>query len=168
MHPELITNSVNPRSVVSFFNSISSIPDFSHKLSLVTLLGESSVGPEFTALFVAFINNRLDKLVHPKEILEMKDDERVGAKLMDCIGVSDKYRPDIASILNTRIINYSLKFAESNKIDDKLISRFTYLATEDILGDDLKYVLVKKLVNGNKSKFQKLIANSKIADMCLK
>lgn len=168
LHPELVTNKSNPRSVVSFFNVISSIPDFSKQLDLVQMLGEASVGPEFSSLFVSFINNRLDKLITPKEMLDIKDDEVLSRKLSECVGKDEQYRPDIASILNTRLINYTLNFAENNPVDKRIIDRCIFLATENILGSDLQYVLVKKLLNGNKQKFQKMMVNESVVAMTLK
>jgi hypothetical protein len=42
------------------------------------------------------------------------------------------------------------------------------LATEDVFTDDLKYVLVKKILNGNKQKFQKLMVNPEVMKMAMK
>jgi hypothetical protein len=74
MHPELVTTDVNSRSVSMFFNSISSVKSFDDSLPLIQMIGEGSVGPEFSSLFTMFINNKLDKMISPENIF--KQDEK--------------------------------------------------------------------------------------------
>lgn len=169
MNPDLISARVNPRSITTFFNCISSIPDFTSKLPLIQMIGEGSVGPEFSTMFTTFINNRLDKLVSPKDILLHDNESYILGELRSCIGTGDSYRADIASILTTRLINFTVMYAENNTITQKTIDRLIKLMTDpDTLTDDLKYVLVKKVLNGNKQKFQKLMSNADVIKMSLK
>lgn len=167
LNPEIVSTKVNPRSIVTFFNTISSIPDFSKNLDLIQMLGEASVGPEFASMFTAFINNRLDKIMKPQDILFKGTHEELAKSLLECVGMGDTYRADIASVLMTRTINHALVYAETNTINSTLIERLTYLSLEELFTNDLKYVLVKKLLNGNKQKFQKLTANEQVSDMLL-
>lgn len=170
MHPELIEKhkDLNPRSITTFFNAISSIKDFSKELPLINMIGDGSVGPEFSQLFAMFINNRLDKLITPHDILLHDNEQHVLTELKKAIGDGDNYRADIASILTTRMINYGIHYSETNTIYQKTIDRLITLCTEDILTDDLKYVLVKKFLNGNKQKFQKMMTNAKVLEMSMK
>jgi len=168
MHPELITQKVNPRSVTTFFNSISSIEKFEESLPLIQMIGEGSVGNEFSSMFVMFINNKLDKIISPKDILE-KDEDYVVSSLNKIIGKDDEYRADIASVISTRLINYSLVFASKNSVDQNMITRITNLLTKyKIFTSDLNYVIVKELLNGNKLKFSKLMLNNKVMEMTTK
>lgn len=168
LNPELVTEGCNARAITTFFNSISSIEDFSQELGLIQMIGEGSVGIEFSTMFVLFINNKLDKLVNPKEILLSADEKKVFDDLKMCIGTNNSYRADIASVLTTRLINFTLHYSENNSIMQKTIDRLIKLGTDTIINDDLKYVLVKKLLNGNKQKFQKLMADTKIMEMAMK
>lgn len=169
MNPELISAKVNPRSITTFFNAISSIPDFSTQLPLIQMIGEGSVGPEFSTMFTTFINNKLDKLISPKDILLHANESFILGELRGCIGRDKDYRADIASILTTRLINYTINYAETNPITQANIDRLTKLMTDpDTLTDDLKYVLVKRVLNGNKAKFQKLMVNPDVIKMSLK
>ena len=45
------------------------------------MCGEGTVGPEVATLFSSFINNRLDKLISPKEILLGTGDKAIADKL---------------------------------------------------------------------------------------
>ena len=169
LHPELVTEKINARSITTFYNCISSIEDFEKNLPLVQMIGEGSVGPDFATMFTLFINNKLDKLITPKAILLNDSDSYVIGELRNCIGQGDNYRADIASILTTRIINFTIQYAETNPIDQKVIDRLIKLTTDaDTFTDDLKYVLIKKILNGNKQKFQKLMLNTEVMKIAVK
>jgi len=169
MHPELVSQKVNPRAITNFFNSISSIPDFMKALPLIQMCGEGSVGPEFTVLFTTFINNKLDKLVTPKDMLLHDNEAFILGELRSCIGRGNDYRADIASVLATRLINWTLHYSENNTIAQKQIDRLiTYATDPDTFTDDLKYILVKKILNGNKQKFQKMMLNQEVIKMSMK
>lgn len=168
-NPEIVSPLVNPRAITKFFDSISSIKQFEDSLPLISMIGEGSIGNEASNLFTMFINNRLDKLITPKELLQGADDATVFKKLEDAVGTTDKYRADIASILTTRLINYSLLFASENTVEQKHITRLINLIKEPtLLTNDLKYHLVKKLVVGNKQKFQKFLNDPVVQDYVLK
>lgn len=172
MHPEIVTAEVNPRSITTFFNCISSFKKFEDELPMIQMIGEGSVGGEVATLFNVFINNRLDKLISPKDIIHLKDEVDVRTKLLDAIcngGSANDYRADIASIMTTRLINYALHYAEDNKIGQDIIDRLIFLVKdEDIFTDDLKYHIVKKVINGNKQKFQKFLFDDSVQDYATK
>ncbi len=171
MHPELVTEKCNARSIVTFFNAISSIPDFAAEsaLSLIQMIGEGSVGPEFATMFTTFIHNKLDKLVTPKDLLLHDNEAYIIGEFRNCVGKGNDYRADIASVLTSRLINYTLHYAEKNTIYQKQIDRLTRFAIdEETLASDLQYVLVKKIINGNKQKFQKMMTNQKVMEMVMK
>jgi hypothetical protein len=169
MHPELVTQKTNARSIVTFYNSISSISDFEKNLPLIQMIGEGSVGPEFTTMFTTFIHNKLDKMLDPKQILTHDNESYIVGELRNTVGRGGNYRPDIASTLATRIVNYSIYYAEGNSITQKIIDRLIKIITDDeSFTNDLKYYLVKKILNGNKQKFQKLLVNQDIIQMSMK
>ncbi len=169
MHPELVQDKCNPRSITTFFNSISSLSDFDADLPLIQMIGEGSVGVEFTTMFTSFIHNKLDKMITPKEILTNKDEKYVLSSLESCVGeIGKSYRSDIASVLSNRIVNYTLLFAEENPIEQFHIDRLNKLClTAGVFTNDLKYSLVKRVINGNKVKFAKMLSNPEIVKMSL-
>jgi hypothetical protein len=159
MHPELVTKDTNARSITTFFNSISSLESFETNLPLIQLFGEGSVGQEFAHMFTMFINNKLDKLMSPKDILFGKSEDHVIKTLKKSIGDHNNYRADIASTIGTRITNYSLWHAETNSVDKELLDRIGALITEDVFTNDLKFNIVRTIHNGNKVKFRLLTMN---------
>jgi hypothetical protein len=158
-HPELVNINTNSRSITTFFNSISSLNSFESTLPLIQMIGEGSVGGEFSTLFTMFINNRLDKIISPQAILTHESDDYVVSQLKSAIGKDDKYRADLASIISQRIINYSLFYSKHNKIEKPLIDRLAMLMNEELFAVDLKYKIVKEIYNGDTANFKSLMLN---------
>tara|TARA_R110002051_G_scaffold53546_1_gene100919 strand:- start:2078 stop:2581 length:504 start_codon:yes stop_codon:yes gene_type:complete len=167
MHPELVTQETNARSISTFFNSISSIKSFEDQLPLIQMIGEGSAGNEFASMFTTFINNKLDKLVTPKEIV-LGDAKAVLPELRECIGSGDNYRADIASLLATRIANFSVAYSKTDTVTPKMQERLVNLCTGSYFTDDLKYLVVRTIYTGNKQKFNKMMMNPAIIKMTIK
>jgi nucleoside-triphosphatase THEP1 len=168
MNPELVTQRVNPRSITTFFNAISSIDNFYDELPLIQMIGEGSVGIDFSSMFVMFINNKLDTLITPEEIMN-KDEKSVFEILEAIVGIEDNFRADLSSVMATRIINYCLTKAKTQNISDAMINRLSKITTVcTAFTDDLKYYMSKELLGGNKTKFAKLMLNPKVANMVIK
>jgi hypothetical protein len=169
MHPELVSQSINPRSITTFFNAISSIPKFEDNLPMIQMIGEGSVGPEFSSMFTMFINNKLDKLISPHDAVTNTNEAYVIGALNSAVGIGDDYRADIASIMATRIVNYSIVHAADKHVPDPMIARLIKLSTDcDAFTTDLQYFMVKEIVNGNKSKFGKMMMDTAVVKMAVK
>ena len=168
LHPELVTQETNARSITTFFNAISSFDSFEDNLSLIQMIGEGSVGDEFASMFTTFINNKLDKLVTPKDLLTHDNQQYILGELRSCIGKDDNYRADIASTLATRLSNYAVVFSKENTVSQKITDRLKALCTEDYFTNDLKYLIVRSLFSGNKQKFNKLMMIPEIVKMTMK
>ena len=168
MHPELVTQRVNPRSITTFFNAISSIPKFEESLPLIQMIGEGSVGVDFSYMFTMFINNKLDKIISPEDTLT-KDEAYVMGALSNAVGRDDDFRADISSVIATRLINYSLVFANTKPVPAAMTQRLIKLTTDcDAFTDDLRYYIIKEIVNGNKVKFAPLMQNKDVVKMAVK
>ncbi len=166
LNPELVTQETNARSITTFFNAISSFESFEDNLSMIQLIGEGSVGDSFASMFTTFINNKLDQLVTPKELLT--GDDTVLTKLKSCIGEGDSYRADIASVIATRVANYSVVYSKDNTISQKITDRLENLCIKDYFTNDLKYLVIRTIFNGNKNKFNKLMIKPEIIKMTVK
>jgi hypothetical protein len=168
MNPELVTQRINPRAITTFFNGISSIPKFEDNLPLIQMIGEGSVGPDFSSMFTMFINNKMDRIISPEDILT-KEEQYVMNSLTNAVGKDDEFRADISSIIATRIINYSLTLADKGSVSKPIIDRIAKLTTDcDAFTDDLRYYMVKEIVNGNKVKFSPLMMNQEVVKMAIK
>lgn len=168
LHPELVTQETNARSITTFFNAISSFDNFEDNLGIIQMIGEGSVGDAFASMFTTFINNKLDKLVTPKDLLTHDNEQYILNELRSCIGKDDTYRADIASTLATRLGNYSVVYSQDNTINQKITDRLKALCTMDYFTNDLKYLVVRTIFNGNKKKFNKLMMIPEIVKMTMK
>lgn len=167
MHPELVTQDINSRSISMFFNSISSIQNFNDSLPLIQMVGEGSVGPEFSSLFTMFINNKLDKMISPENIM-MQDEQYVLNTLKSLTGKEDKYRADIASTLSTRIINFLDLFSKNNPIEKTVTERLSKIVNEKVFTTDICYNMVKSVYNNNPSKFKVMMMDKSLVEFIMK
>ena len=167
LHPELVTKDVNSRSVSMFFNSISSIKSFDDSLPLIQMIGEGSVGPEFSSMFTMFINNKLDKMISPQHIIE-QDEKYVLNTLKSIVGKEDKYRADLASTLSTRIVNYLDLFAKENPVEKTVVDRISKIINEKIFTNDICYNMVRSIYNNNPSKFKTMMMNKDLVQYIMK
>jgi hypothetical protein len=168
LHPELVTQETNARAITTFFNSISSFESFEDNLSYIQMIGEGSVGEEFASMFTVFINNKLDKLVTPKDLLTHDNEQYILGELTGCVGKDDNYRADIASTLATRLANFAVVYSKDNTISQKITDRLETLCTKEYFTNDLKYLVVRTIFNGNKQKFNKLMMKPEIIKMTVK
>jgi hypothetical protein len=168
LHPELVTQETNARAITTFFNAISSFDNFEDSLALIQMIGEGSVGEEFANMFTVFINNKLDKLVTPKDLLTHDNEQYIIGELTGCVGKDDAYRADIASTLATRLANFAVVYSKDNTISQKITDRLELLCTKEYFTNDLKYLIVRTIFNGNKAKFNKLMMKPEIIKMTVK
>jgi hypothetical protein len=145
-----------------------SIPDFMAQLGLIQQLGEGTTSGDFTTMFTTFIHNKLDKMVTPKDMLLHDNEPYIIGEIRSCIGAGPQYRADIASVLAQRLINFTINYAEDNTITQKVTDRLIRFATDDLFTNDLKYIIIKKIINANKQKFQKLMLNADVVKIAMK
>lgn len=160
---------VNARNYTMFSNIISGIDDWSKPANLATILQIASgcfldddniVG----GLFTTFIANKLDKLLSPEDLV-MKDWNYVKGVLNKQLYDGDHYRADIASIVTTRFVNYSLyHFSKKGSKTDVIIDRILNIIDNDkvLLTEDLIFTLVKTLNKKYGARCNKLMLNPKL------
>lgn len=162
---------INARIVTDYFNSISSLDDFSsaNSMKLIQLLGEGSVGPEFSTSFTLFVNNKLDRVPSPQQIVETKTHDGAIQKIRECVGKVDTatYKQNIASVLSTRIINYMDKMINEKSFKKKeTVERISEIIKADVFSGDINFNLVKSL-NARKQ-FAALVEDPKIVKIVSK
>jgi hypothetical protein len=167
LHPELVTKDVNSRSVSMFFNSISSIKSFDDSLPLIQMVGEGSVGPEFSSMFTMFINNKLDKMISPQHVIE-QDEKYVLNTLKSIVGKDNSYRADLASTLSTRIVNYLDMFSKENPVEKNVVDRISKIVNEKIFANDICYNMVRSIYNNNPGKFKTMMMNKDLVQYIMK
>lgn len=175
-YPEIFNKSggiqkVNPRSMVTFANTISGFTDFSKTETLALIMSiakgcftenENNIGN----LFTTFIANKLDKLPTPESLVN-KPWAMLKTELENCIYSGTQYRADIASILSTRFLNYVNLLFENKKSDTTTVINRILDFIDDknekiLLSEDLIFNLIKNLSVKHKVRCAKLLSNPKV------
>lgn len=163
-------NKINSRSYTMFINAISGIDDWSKSENLALILNVAKGAFPFDkenivgGMFTTFIANKLDKLITPKDMLT-GDWKTIKSQIMKCVYDGDKYRPEIASVLATRLLNYSVlylsqKGSKTNVVQDRLLEIIE--SKEKLFSEDLIFHVTKTLVTKFPTKTNKLLLNSTI------
>ena len=159
---------VNPRSYTTFCKAISGLKDWNNPETLALSLqiskgcflndNDNIIGN----LFTSFIANKLDKLIQPKEMIELTW-ETLKPKMKDCVYDNGKFRPDIASILTIRFMNYVLHlFSIKGAIKENIVyDRILDIVNNDemLFSEDLIFHLVKNLITKYPGRTNKLLMN---------
>ena len=162
---------INPRSYTTFTNVISGIDKWDDPSNLALILNISKgcfhdpdnvVG----ALFTNFIANKLDKLVTPEDMLLKKWDV-VKKEIEECVFDSDgNYHPEIATVLNTRLLNYSVNYLTAGNKASIVCDRIIELVENSnstkerkLFSEDLIFTIAKSIVAKFPAQTNKMLMN---------
>lgn len=174
----------NPRSFVMFANAIAGIKDWDdpENLNFISLIAsgcfEDAEG-RFSSMFATFIRNKMHLIIQPKEMLLGAWDtvkEKLGELLY---GASEQYRPDIASLLERRFVNYVNAWLDSEeqtpiaKVKQRILDFIDY-GEKNKLSDgrnkmlfnkDMFYHMIKTITSDHKRQTSNLLFDPKIANL---
>lgn len=159
---------VNPRSYTTFCKAISGLKNWDNPDTLALILQISKgcflndkdniIGN----LFTTFIANKLDRLIQPKDMIELKWDT-LEPKMKNCVYDNGNFRPEIASILTIRFMNYVLYlFGTKGAIKENVVyDRILEIVNNDemLFSEDLIFHLVKSLITKYPGRTGKLLMN---------
>ena len=162
---------INPRSYTTFCKAISGLKDWDKPETLALILqiskgcflndNDNILG----SLFTTFIANKLDKLIQPKDMIELKWDT-LEPKMRDCVYDNGVFRSEIASVLTIRLMNYILhSFGTKGGIKESAVyDRILEIVDNDemLFSEDLIFHLIKNLVTKYPGRTGKLLMNAKI------
>ena len=77
----------------------------------------------------SLVINLLQQLDHAPGAILTKEESYVMNALTNAVGKDEDFRADIASVIATRLVNYSLHFAETNTISEPIIKRLVNFST---------------------------------------
>ena len=166
--------SINPRAYTTFCKAISGIPNWEDEKSLALILNISKgcflndsdnvVG----TLFTTFIAQRLDKLVQPQDMLLQKW-ETVEPKIHNCVyelsGDYIKYKPEIASILAIRLLNYIIYYFSQKGVKESVVQERLLEFVNNkrkLFSDDLLFHIIKTVISKYPARTNKLLLNADI------
>lgn len=174
---------VNARNYVMFGNTISGIEDWEQpkNLAFIQQIASGAFLDDkdniIGSLFTTFIANKLDKLVTPEDML-LKPWATIKDRIKSCVYDSQgNYRPDVASILHTRLLNYSVyyfsevKGAKTDTVQDRLIELIEAPNEVNSKGEkigcmlfseDFLFNIIRTLMKQFPTRTNKFMLNSKI------
>lgn len=89
-YPEVITGKrTTPRTLTQFFDQIESIRDLRQDIELVNILANSALEEVTASAFLAFVNDDLEQLLEPNEILDADEWSSVAGRLRQLAVASD-------------------------------------------------------------------------------
>lgn len=145
----------NIRLWTKYFDTIGNIKDWKENLDLIMNLG-GNLPEEHLLFFVQFVENKLDKLPQPKQLLDNAE-TWVLNELTSLIGKDESIRrQDLAAILIKRLVNYLVVNEKDMKSSD--IERTAVILESELFSKDLVQLGMRKLVNTNK--FKTLLPNN--------
>lgn len=159
---------VNPRSYTTFCKAISGLKNWDNPDTLALILQISKgcflndkdniIGN----LFTTFIANKLDRLIQPKDMIELKWDA-LEPKMKNCVYDNGNFRPEIASVLTIRFMNYVLHlFGTKGAIKENVVyDRILEIVNNEemLFSEDLIFHLVKSLITKYPGRTGKLLMN---------
>lgn len=152
-HPEVIEGSStdedgnaikkgNLRIWSKFFHAISGLSsNLSENWNTVFLLGQNTLPVEHLLMLNKFIEDKLDKIPTPEELLKGSGEDALKA-LKSVVGEGSKKRIDISSILSRRIMNYTL--VNHKKFNKAMVDTYAEIMESDYMSPDLVLLSVKK------------------------
>lgn len=161
---ETDNKTINPRSFTTFCKAIAGLDtwsDFETKAMILTISKgcfddkDNVVG----TLFTTFLENRLDELVSPKELLQ-GDWDKVQEEIKKVVYKNNDYQAHIASILATRLSNYIAYYFEQPKAKSDVVHTrlLEFVTSEEMLfSKDLLYNIIKPLVTNYAQRMNSLL-----------
>jgi MoxR-like ATPase len=167
-YPEIVnTERTTPRSLCQFFSQIQTIQDLKSNIHIVEAIALSSLDEIAVASFLRFINNDLNALIEPEEILNAADFSDVKKKIVELsVDGTGTKRLDILSTICTRVY---LKLLSENYKPEAVskANLIQFLQLEEIPNDLLMSLYMDLSKYGNDT-IKEMIRDNNLAIKLLK
>jgi len=163
-YPEAVTGRrTTPRSLTQFFEQLKTIPDLKAQERLVYTLASSALDEATVSSFMAFVNDNLQQLIDPAEIVSTADFSTISKRMMDLS--QGGVRMDLLSTVCTRLLLHLChpQFDAPPTCADNLVS-FLML---DCLPTDLRVSLHRDLVTEAPTNVRQMLQDPRLATLLL-
>lgn len=164
-YPELVRGSrTTPRSLTQFFEQIAPIEDLRSNWGYVHALALSALDEETAAAFMAFVNDGLNMLVSPDEILDGSWPET--AKRIDELARDDDgIRLDRLNAMTVRLYLTTSEegFVPTPSQGENLVSFLKH----ETLPSDLRLMLHRDLVTDGGAELKEVMRDKELAELAL-
>lgn len=167
-YPECITGKrTTPRTIVQLLDLISDISDWKNEYDLISSLAGSVLDQTTMAAFLAFINDELEALPSPEEILEAERNTDIKKHISRLAKgrEGDTKRVDRLSALLTRIFIFIS--SEGYEPQKKHLENLVELLTQDVFPNDLRMAFLTDTTKGSFKLKTELLNDHRIAELLL-
>lgn len=154
-----------PRSLVQFFNAISSIPSLKDNLELVQLLGDASLDATTVTSFIAFITNDMKALIAPETIINAQNFNAEVLEPLSQLATGNSVRVDLLATICTRLVHALLSFKTPPSAHQ--LNNVKAFLNMDFLPNDLRFNLATDLVNSSNPHLKLIMADPKVSRLLL-
>lgn len=167
-YPEAVTGKrTTPRTIVQFLELISGIKDWKGSLDLVGHLAMSTLDQSTMAAFLTFVNDELEGLPWPEEILDAKDAAFMKKRITDLAkgkGGESK-RVDRLSALLTRVFLHVT--ADGYKPREKHSENIAELLLLEVIPNDLRMAMMSDLSKHGSKNAQAMTRDKRLSKLLL-
>jgi hypothetical protein len=165
-YPEIALGELTtPRSLVQFFNSISTIKKLDDELPLVQTLAASCLDEETVSAFITFVQQNLAELIEPEKILNSKQFERDVKNHIEYTAKKEVLRVDILATLCTRFSNYLV--INKIKLNDQQVKNIQQFIKLEILPNDLRITFLQDIVSSGNDHLKAVMSDPQVSMMLL-
>jgi hypothetical protein len=166
-YPEIVSGErTTPRTLVQFCEHIQPISDLAKQISLVKMLADACLDSATVTAFLAFVNNQLNQLLSPEQILYSKNFDKEVLEHLQTLTNQDTQRVDILSTITTRLVNHLL-LNEQKKIATTALENLKKYLKMSFLPNDMRFLAVRDLVNSNNSAVQNIATDPELSKVLL-
>ncbi len=146
-YPEVITGKrTTPRTLAQFFDQIAPITDLKKELEIVRVLAESSLDSITSATFLAFVNDDLEQLINPNDILNAEKWLPVSKRIHElATGKGESKRVDRIATICTRL--YLALIDPKYKQEAPHAGNLTEFLMHEDIPNDLRFSLHRDLIS---------------------
>ena len=161
-YPEMTDGKLtNPRTLTSFFAHTKQIADLKKSINHVHIIASSLLDKETSGAFAIFVQDELNKLVTPEEIILAKDFKIIQNKIQSLCVTAENIRIDMLSTIITRTLLY-LKDKNNSNTDFSNLVNFLLM---DFLPNDLRAAFHLELIGLKDTQLNKLLMNKKLSKL---
>ena len=165
-YPEIVNgNRTTPRTLVQFFDAIAQIENLSEELGLVKILGDACLDEATISAFIAFVNQKLEKLISPEEILNANDFKEVVYDKIKGMVKGKSFRVDILTTIITRLVNYLV--ASETALAPSQLNHLKSFLLMDFLPNDLRLIMGQDLINSRNPTLMGILSDPEIGALLL-
>ncbi|MBF0236664.1 MAG: AAA family ATPase [SAR324 cluster bacterium] len=167
-YPEMMTSGkrTTPRTLVQFFEQIQTIDPLKEHMELVRILAESALDEHITGCFLSFIQDDLEHLLMPEEILESPSFNDCEQRLNHLVQKKDgPLRLDRLGTVCSRLAMYlKQKDLRLNTLHASNLVQFFLMP---FLPNDLRMSMYQELLQSDRDELKEILRDKKIAKVML-